>query len=161
MSRVRNSRVASACVAENTSPQLCDRVKARDASTEREDRLVWRYGWRTRSRWCCRHLCRDSLESLGSLAWTRAQCDFTMWYIGEVQQILHSFPHNRIFGSFLSRSLIWNQISWPIFRHSILNVRKLQFSRFYSEEKFVIHLFLQNLNQLFNYLSKVILCVSH
>lgn len=42
-SRVRNSRVASACVAaENTSPQLCDHVKARDASTEREDRLAWR-----------------------------------------------------------------------------------------------------------------------
>lgn len=42
MSRARNSRVASACVAENMSPQLCDRVKARDASAEREDRLVWR-----------------------------------------------------------------------------------------------------------------------
>lgn len=41
-SRARNSRMASACVAENTSPQLCDRVKARDASTKREDRLEWR-----------------------------------------------------------------------------------------------------------------------
>jgi len=40
--RARNSRVASACVAaENTSLQLCERVKA-ETHQRRENRLAWR-----------------------------------------------------------------------------------------------------------------------
>lgn len=75
--KTRGTRVASACVAaENTSTQLCDRVKSRDASTEtRLASMAVKYGWRMRSR--CR-LCRDSFESLGNLAATRAQCDYIM-----------------------------------------------------------------------------------
>jgi len=126
--------------------RVCNYATALKPNRVNREKTDWHgdcYGWRTRSRWCRRHLCRDSLESLGNLAGTRAQCDLQCEYRKPNKSRIFS-SNNRFFEISLSHLK-----PYSIFRCSTLksynfldkNLSRRKFCHLFVLSKFKISLF--------------------